>query len=517
MDENTGTIKVEQILEIVIRRRWYLIISFCFSMVAGIVLAVFLPKSYEASTLILIEAQRVPTDLVQSIVSIDVGARINTISEQILSRTNLEKIINQLSLFNDFDSSNMLLEEKVEAMRKQITVDVTRSGSGRNDMPDSFRIAFTGKSPEKVTAVANTLASYFIDENLKVREEQATGTSDFLEGELVTMREKLEKVEEVMKEYRKQNMGELPEQLESNLRILDRLQEQQIDRQTRLSDAKNRLALLENNLTPSSKASSGSGESLNIAQLKDELKNMKNKYTDQHPDIIRLQKKISSLEKDIEQRKSETKSDSPVAYSVADRQKLIEVKAEIETLRKELSDYQDQIVQYKNRVENTPKREQELMSLNRDYQNIQGSYSSLLNRKLEAEIARNMERKQKGERFRIIDYARLPEKPVSPDMKKLFLLVMAAGLGIGAGIVFLLEYKDTSFRRFEEVESYLGLPVITMIPKIVYPSDIRKNMIQNVATVLSLLISFALFTGFSAVIFVGVDKIQELIERFIYN
>jgi len=516
MDDNTGTINVGQILEIIIRRRWYLIISFCLSMVTGIVLAVFLPKSYKASTLILIEAQRVSTDYVQSIVSDDVGSRINTISEQILSRTNLEKIINQLNLYSDSGKNKMFLEEKVRDMRKHIRVDVTRTPGSRG-VPDSFRVSFTGKSPEKITAVANTLASYFIDENLKVRDEQATGTSDFLEGELVVMLEKLEKVEEVMKEYRKKHMGELPEQLESNLRILDRLQEQQIDRQVRLSDAKNQLAMLENNLILSGKASSGKYETSNLDQLKDELTNMKNKYTDQHPDIMRLQKEISSLENEIKKRKSVTKEDSSVAYSVADRQKLVEVKQEIETLRKDLSDYQEQIVQYKNRVENTPKREQELMSLRRDYRNIQETYSSLLSRKLEAEIARNMERKQKGERFRVIDYARVPQKPASPDMKQLFLIVVAAGLGIGAGIVFLLEYKDSSFRRFEEVESYLGLPVITMIPTIVYPSDIRKNQIQKVATVLSLLLTFVLFTGFSAVIFVGVDKIQTLIKRFVYN
>jgi len=515
MDEKTETINIEKLLEIVIRRRWYLIISFCVAMSAGIFLAVFLPRSYEASTLILIEAQRVPTDFVQPIVSIDVGTRINTISEQILSRTNLEKIINQLGLYTDPGKNKMLLEEKVEDMRRYIRVDVTRSGGGRNDMPDSFRISFRGKSPEKVTAVANTLASYFIDENLKVREEQASGTSEFLDGELAIMREKLEKVEEVMKEYRKGNMGELPEQLESNLRILDRLQEQLIDRQTRLSDAKNRLVALENNLILSGKASAGTGETMNIDQLRDELKNMKNKYTDQHPDVIRLQKKISDLENELAERTSEKKEYSPVEYSAADRQKLIDVRAEIETLKKELSDYQEQIVLYKNRVENTPKREQELMSLNRDYQNIQESYNSLLSRKLEAEIASNMERKQKGERFRVIDYARVPEKPVSPDMKKLFLLVTAAGLGIGVGIVFLLEYRDTSFRRFDEVEAYLGLPVITMIPPIIYPSDIRKKQLNNIVTVLSLMLSFILFAGFSAVAFLGVDKIQELIHRFI--
>jgi len=164
------------------------------------------------------------------------------------------------------------------------------------------------------------------------------------------------------------------------------------------------------------------------------------------------------------------------------------------------------------RVENTPKREQELMSLQRDYTNIQESYSSLLRRKLESEIAVNMEKKQQGERFRIIDYARLPEKPASPDMIKLFLIVTAAGLGLGCGIVYLLEFMDTSFRRSADIAAYLGISVIAEVPSIKFPEDLKRYRIQMSATILCIFISCVLLISFFAVTLIGAEKIKNIVS-----
>ncbi|RJP77237.1 MAG: protein GumC [Desulfobacteraceae bacterium] len=509
-NENIGMIKPDQLIEIALRRRWFLIIPFCIAMIAGIGLALFFPKSYEASTLILIEVQRVPTDYVRSIVSSDLDARINTISQQILSRTNLEKVITRLNLFSDEKYKNMLLTDKIEIMRRKIQISVTRGGGGHAREPDSFTITYSGKSPEDVMNVVNTLASHFIDENLKVREEQASGTSSFLEGELFSMRKKLEEVEETMKDYRRKFMGELPEQLESNLRILDRLQEQQLDRQTRLSDAKNRLSILTSNIASSQVSALGSSEgTTDINQLNEQLNALMTKYTDRHPDVIRLKKTIASLKARMDQAEGGEKVVAGT-MSLADRQALLEINQELNSLKNEISDLQSQINQYKIRVENTPKREQELMSLQRDYTNIQESYSSLLRRKLEAEIAVNMEKKQQGERFRILDYARLPEKPASPDMRKLFIIVTVAGIGLGCGIIFLMEHLDTSFRQSSQIESFLGIPVIAEIPSIQYPEDLSRDRVHQAATILFLVISGLLFVAFLFVTMIGVEQLKRI-------
>jgi len=514
------------IINILLKRRWFLIIPFCISMIVGTYFVFTLPKIFSAKTSILVEPQRVPRNYVQSLVSIDINARISTISQQILSRTNLEKIIKEFRLFPDQESKNMFLEDKVSNVRKRISVKVTKARRGA----DAFSISFKGKEPKKVMKVANALATYFINENLKVRESQAVGTSDFLDDERKAMKKRLVKVEQALREYRKKYMGELPEQLETNLRILERLQAQVSERQQTLNDTKKRLIELKDRFSMAQDIQASRGaiqpetEALSILeQMKQQLVNLQSRYTERHPDIIRLKRIIAEHETKTENI-SENNSGESSASQPMDRQKLMklaymnqtkEIKGEIKTLTEELSELQNQINIHEKRVESTPKREQELMSLRRDYQNIQSAYSSLLSRKLEAEIAVNMERKQKGERFRILDSARLPQKPISPDMKRLFMLAMAAGLGIGGGLIFLLEYFNTSFRMPEDVESYLGLSVLATVPEIYQSKDLKKNRLHQALSIFSIMIAFILFAGFAVLTLKGVDQTLGLIRKFV--
>ena len=494
MRNPTEAIKPEVIIEIILRQRWYIIIPFCLSMMAGIYFSLTLPKVYSASTLILLQPQRVPTNYVQSIVSVDLDLRINNLSQQILSRTNLEKIIHEFNLYFGPKFEKMFMEDKIESMRKRITIDVSRSSSRGRDA-NAFSISFMGKDPEKTMKITNALANYFIGENLKTREAQAMGTSDFLDDELSTMRKRLEEVEQALKSYRETYMGGLPEQLESNLRILDRLQEQLVERRQNLTDAKGRLVAMENvisqgqNLQPAGET--GTNDTLNLDQLKAQLIQLKTRYTDQHPDIIRLKKKIADLEK-------EPKSQ---VHNI----QIEDIKREITTLTGEIADILQQIKIYEFRVEETPKREQELLSLRRDYDNINETYNSLLERKLEAELAVNLEKKQQGEQFRIIDPAKMPKRPSEPDMKKLFMIFIAAGLGIGGGLVFLLEYLDTSFRKADDIESYLGLSVLATVPVVLHPKNIRMKRLNQTLSIFFVIVAFALMAGFTLISLGGYD------------
>ena len=199
-------IKPNQIIEIILRRKWLIIVSLCVTLTLGVYETFTLPRTYEASTSILVQAQRVPGNYVKSIVSIGINERISTISQQILSQSNIEKIIDQFGLFDDEDAINMYLEDKIKSMRKRIKINLTRARSGT----DSFKISFKGKNPERVMRVANTLASFFMDENLKVREAQAVGTSEFLESELGKTRKRLEETEQRLAEYRYRYMEGFP-------------------------------------------------------------------------------------------------------------------------------------------------------------------------------------------------------------------------------------------------------------------------------------------------------------------
>ncbi len=494
MEDAKIKITPEFVIDMIVRRRWIIMVPLSLALVVGISLAIVLPKLYEAKTMILVESQRVPQNYVQSIVTEDTAQRINTISQQILSRTNLEKIIKDFELFSGPEHQKMFIEDKVASLSKNISVNVI---TDRHRSTEAFTITFKGTDPEKVMRVANGLASYFIEENLKVRESQAIGTSTFLESELETMRVRLEELEELIKVYRKNNMGELPEQLESNLSILERLQENLSSRQQNLRDAKARLADLRVQATsrePTVVVIGGNQQpregAASLEELKDQLEAMQARYTEKHPDVQRLKRQIADLE---------TRAAEPGGASTSQRipaelrQQIADANLDVQLAEAEIVDLRNQVNSYQARIENIPKREQELLSLRRDYENIQTTYESLLNRKLEADIAVNMERKQKGEQFRILDPARVPQRPVEPDLRKLFLVVLVAGFGFGGGIAFLMEFIKPTHRWPEEIEERYQMPVLAMIPQLMLPRQMllkRANIAASLAYSLVIIVLF---------------------------
>jgi polysaccharide chain length determinant protein (PEP-CTERM system associated) len=506
----TEMIKPEQVLEIISRRRWCIIPPICLALLVGIYLAIILPKVYKAETLILVEAQRVPAEFVRSIVTEDIMSRISTISEQILSRTNLERIIDQFNLFSDSNQNDALLEDKVDALRKAIIIDVSKNRRQAN----AFSIAFKAREPELAADIANALASAFINENMKVREAQASGTSDFLEAELNTMRARLEEQEQILMEFRKQHMGELPVQLDSNLRILDGLHKQLSDRQANLRAAREQLAAARNLMAVAPAASANGNiagdRAMSLPELRAELLRLEARYTEKHPDIIRHKSMIAEMEKKAAAQSSMGGEPQASADSLENVGQMGDLNREIRYLEGDIANLQSQIRSYEGRVETTPRREQELVAIQRDYDNIRQSYQNLLNRKLEAEISLNMERKQKGEQFRVLDFALAPIRPVEPDMRKLFLVVMAAGFALAGGLVFILEYLNTAFRAPTEMEKTLGIPVLATIPVL---DNSRRRLLRwcnQGFTAASVVFCLVLFGAFSTLIFYGIEPTINL-------
>ena len=517
----------KSIIDLIIKRRWIVMIPFCLAMIVGMYKAVTLPRIYEASTLILIQPQRVPENYVQSIVSTDTSERISTLSQQVLSRTNLEKLINEFKLFQGSGNSQMYVEDKLNNLRQRIAIDVSRDRRGN----DAFTISFQDQNPRTVMNVTNALAAYFIDENLRIREAQAVGTSDFLEAELQSMKSRLEGVETQLKDYRESYMGELPEQLDSNLRILDRLQDHLNESQQNLAEAKIRLVALQNDAVQSRNQPTtvivgpeAQQEPNNLEEMRAQLESLLSRYTNRHPDVVRLKSRIEEAEKQAEQilqsnveKKADDSRDQPQSpiLSPEFRMQQNEIMQEMRRLEIDIKDTKRQISIYQQRIENTPKREQELLSLRRDYQNIQGSYNSLLARKLEAEIAVNMERKQKGEQFRILDEAKLPQKPVKPDMKKLFMMAVFAGLAIGGGAIFLLEYFDNTLKQPGDIESELKLKVLCTVPEIIDKKKKAWRTIEHVCSSIFAAISLVLLASFAILYIRGVDQTIEALRKYI--
>ncbi len=533
-------IKPEEILEIIVRRKWMILLPVCFFLTLGLWMTLTAPKTYQASTLILVQQQSVPSEYVRSVVTSSINQRINTISQQILSRSNLEKIIDQFNLYAD--RPDMYLEDKIAEMRRRVQVKIEQARHGT----EAFSIQFTGSDPHRVMRIANTLASYFMDENLKVREAQAVGTSEFLDFELEKTRQRLEEMETRLSEYRAMHLGGLPDELESNLRTLDRLQQQMVDRHVILRETKTALALVESRINEIETASlqpvdtgsgspesglqggTGSGNQEKLHQARQEYDRVLTVYTAEHPDVRRLAKTIESLEQRVAEENRQADEPQTADSSSSDREsragdpRLERLKTERDQLNREirsltaaLEEIEKKMAVYQKRVEETPRRELELQSLNRDYANIRDVYNSLLNRKLEAELSVNMEKRQKGEQFRILDHAKLPEKPVSPDVKKYFFLSVAAGLGLGAGIIFLLEFFDTSLRRDEQIEEELGLTILATMPELQSPGAASRKWVETGAFVLCSLYAVVVLAFFAVLYLKGLDRTLTAVKTIL--
>lgn len=461
---------------------WIVLITLGLALFFGIYRVVTSQKYYQAQTVILVQPQKLPSDVVRTIVAEDTNIRVSTLSQRIQSRTNLEKIINDFDLFPGDGHHEMFMEDKVAILKKRITVALT---NGRNRNADSFTVSYKGTDPVRVMNITQALAANIIEENLMLRETRVLGTNTFLENELASMREKLVQTETRLKEYRERYMGGLPEQLNSNLSILDSLNERLIYARDELRASKDRLDLfLQRAREPVEEIDDLPVGVLDreqeLARLREELNFRLKRYTKYHPDVLQVQSAIRQLEDESPERSPGQPRVRPLSTYERQRSALL---AEISLNEKERDALQAQIVIYKKRVEDTPKREQELVSLQRDYDNIRRAYHSLLSRQIESQIAVNMEKKQKGGQFRIIDPAKLPEKPLVPDLTKLVLFILGAGLGVGCGIVALLEVMMPTFRGAGSVESYTSVPVIANIPTIQQGAGVKRYVVRRVVPV----------------------------------
>jgi polysaccharide chain length determinant protein (PEP-CTERM system associated) len=481
---------LDEYLEILRRRMWYIIIPFVLVMAGASIYAIIAPREYKASTLVLVSPQSVPEDLVHATVTSRVEERLQSIAQEVMSRTRLETIMTEFRLYEK-ERKNLSKEEVVELMRKNIQVELPT----KKDERGSFAISFINDNPNTAMAVANRLSSLFIEENLKIREQQASGTTEFLTNELAASKAKLDQMEASVTQYKRRFMGGLPEQRDTNLKILDQMQNQNQRISESIRAAEDRKLFIQKQLTDmdmpaSMPVAAGSGKDSQSSikpsltqkdagsavaadtggtyetkkdKLKRELEDLRTKYTDNHPDVLAMKKKLADLEKNKYTYDNDIKSDP--RYKELKNQLMI-TSLEIKRLHDESASVSAQINKYMGRVEQTPAREQDMAAMLREYESTKVAYETLMKKSQGAEQAENLEKRQKGEQFKIIDPARVPEEPFSPNIPKILLISLFAGLAGGMALAFIREQMDRSFHDAADVELSLGIKVLATIPKI---------------------------------------------------
>jgi polysaccharide chain length determinant protein (PEP-CTERM system associated) len=507
-DESARGLGLANVLEVVRRRRVLALLPFLFVLAAAASLALFLPSLWTAKALVLVNRQEIPEAFVKSTVTTDVEARLLTLTHDILDTPRLTKIIQDNDLYPAMRRSRPA-GEVVERMRRDIKVEVhdERERRGREPRSLVFTMAYTATDPAVAARVTNTLASLFSEENSRQRGEEAVGASQFLAGQLGELRTRLAAQEQKITAYKEQHLGELPEQRDVNLRTLERLQQQLSlahENSRRANERRQMITQSLNDLDLATALSAGGGATLaptiapgesaaaRLSILKSELTALQTTYSDRYPDVIQMKEQIRLLERRVaeEEKKVAAAAAAPKPagppmsrptrdlrlavqnpYVLSLMQQLDQASVESKATADEIAGLNRQLAVYQRRLEMTPKREQELALITRDYETTRDLFRSLLAKHGEADIAAELEQRQKGEHFRVIEPATLPPRPTGPNRLRLLLVGLALALGAAGVAVVLAEQVDTSYRRAEEVRATAGVPVLSTIPRIVTEAD----------------------------------------------
>jgi polysaccharide chain length determinant protein (PEP-CTERM system associated) len=462
--------QLEDALEILERWKWWIAAGALVGAMLGVGLCFVLPPKYESITVILVEPQKVPEEFVRSAVTQEVGYQVNSLRQRVTGYTNLNKLIDNLGADRFDPDGESTREDLMNEIRRNLRVKTHQS---QHTAP-VFEIAYASADPELAAEVAREIAELFISENIIDRTQQAESTSQFLDRELDRIRAEVSEQEKQLGIFRSERMGSLPEQLDANLRSLDRLNFEFANNLEAQASANQRIALLRRQATGTQPGAPGSSAPSNLAEAlqdaRQRLFEAERIYTDEHPNVQHLKAQIERLENEIAEAPpvdgSETKT-------VLADPRLLALQREIEaaqydlTARKRREErIRSEIETLQVKVEETPVREQELRNLTRDYANLSDTYHTLLSKKYEAAISRNLELAQKGQQFKLLRPARVPETPSSPDPRALVPAGIAFGLAVVGLFIAIGEIRYPAFRSVSRLTRMIGLPVFASIPRI---------------------------------------------------
>ena len=505
------------------RRKWLAVAVFAvvFAAVGG--LAAFLPNVYRSTATVLVERHQVPETFVRSSITGELETRLQTISQEILSRARLADLITRFDLYHDL-TTRVPMEGVVEKMRRDITLvlkGVEQQMSGRSATV-AFDLSYRGRDPGTVAQITNTLASFYVEENSKIRERQATQTAQFLKVQLEEARKRLDEQEARLRDFRARHTGELPQQMGVNMATVERLQGQlQLNSANQLRAMEQRAALVKQ-LAESGAAGVGGGPdtaTARLAKLKRDLVALRTQFSDRYPDVIRVKEEIAALERELATAKTDGGPDADAAAGRGDSPvppwttALSPIDAEIKSLKAEEQRLRRQIETYQRRVESAPQREQEFQELSRGFETARELYASLLKRYEDAQLAESMEQSKQGEQFRILDPAIPTKQPAAPNRFRLVLLGVLLALGGAVAAAVLAEHLDTSFHTHDDLRSFTKVPVLASIPRLVSGADAARQARQRWLATASIALGLALVVAASYHLAHGNDQLVHLLSR----
>ena len=546
-------------VEIFRKRKISFFLAFSLIVGIGITIAFTLPAIYSSKATILIEGQEIPQELVATTVTGFVQQRIAGIKQRLVAYQSLVDIAEKFDLYPKLRASKDI-SKMVSIIRDNIEVAMVdiKSNDGKKGRAAVTTIALTvgymSDKPDVAQKVAKELSERYLEENKLSRSEQAAKVSEFLELETEKLRQKIIELENSLAVFKQEQSDQLPELLQVNMRLFEKTEGQLEASNDRMLKIEDQIASLESQLsltdpnkavlggdgkvvqTPSERLSSlillylndsvryapthpdmvrlrreiqalGS-QSTDAGKVSDlvsqltlqrsKLLDAKQKYSDEHLEVVQLQKSVISLETQLRSAKVTGSKETDFSNIAADNPRYISLKTQLDSARSNLkeekakaSKYQEKLKEYEKRLFQTPIVERDYKTLTRDYGNAKAKYSELKNKQLEARLAEQLEAEGKGERFVLESPAYFPTSPDSPNRLGIALLAALLAFAGGLGIVALLEYRDDSINGSRGVVEVFGALPIIVVPYIENTADVTRKKRKKVTWIAVGLVSLA--------------------------
>ena len=466
-------LSTEDYLTILKKRAWIVILPAIVFAIVGVGLTLFVQPEYVSQTLVLIEQQKVPDSYVKSVVSEDLNARLASMQEQILSRSRLQPIIERFNLY-----PTMGMDARIDRVRKDITIKPIESQIARTGGLPGFFISFKAGDAHTAQQVCTEITSLFVSENLHAREQSAEGTTEFLKQQLADAKRSLDEQDAKLATFQRTYAGKLPGEESGNMGMLTTLN-------TQLDAATQALARMEQDKTygetmlasqtsnlPSvdTQRAQPQAQQAELSALLSQEGELSSRYTDDYPDVVSVRRKIKELR--AEMAKAPTTAPAPAANvpNRAEPASIVSMRAQLRGLdqsiaqkRRDQMNIQSQLRQYQDRISSSPAVQAEYKQITRDYQTAQAFYDDLLQKMNQSKMATDLERRQQGEQFKLMDEANLPDGPSFPKRSAFLGGGFSAGVLLGLLIVAWIEYRDTAVRSERDIWAFTKLPTLGQI------------------------------------------------------
>lgn len=474
-------------LQIFRRRRWFVLIPAIAGPVVALALTWVLPSLWTSQSLILIEQQRVPSHMVQPVVTEDLNARLASMQEQVLSRTRLEPLVKKYNLFKSY-AGRESMEQLVDRLRKAITLTAIKpevsSRDAREALP-GFSIALTLDDPHVAQLVCAEITSMFIDENLRQREQAAQGTTNFLQSQLDDAKHALNQQDAKLAAFKEKYFGMLPDETQANLNVLATLNTQlqavtnQLDRAQQDKTYAESLLNQETAAIPPAAAGAPSAPpqsdlTRQLESLQAQLLSMQARYTSDYPDVVKLKREIQDLKRQIQAGPTKTPTLPALkvpAPTLSEPSQMAQLRSQLQADDQAIRQItgaenriQQQIKLYESRLQLSPKVEQQYKEITRDHDTALKVYNDLLQKRDESQMATDLEREQQGEQFVLMDPANLPETPSFPKRPLFGGLGLGGGVALGCALAFLMEMRDKAMWNELDIQAVLGVYPLARIP-----------------------------------------------------